>query len=103
MEVVGAPPVAFLIYIVLVGCALGLGRLLAGPSHPNPTKSGVYAGGEKAPRGILIPGYHPFFLVTVFFAILHLGALVLASGSQSPFTAVYVLGLLFALIALTLG
>lgn len=98
-----APPVAFLIYLLLVSILSGIGRLLAGPSHPNPTKTSLYAGGEESPLGTPAPGYHPFFKVALFFAILHLGVIVLASGGVSGGAAFYLVGLMVALIALILG
>jgi len=39
----------------------------------------------------------------LFFAVLHLGALVLGSGLSSPAMLVYLLGLMLALLALILG
>ena len=49
------------------------------------------------------PGYRPFFVVALFFAVLHLGVLVLATGIPSPVMRIYLLGLLLALLALILG
>jgi NADH:ubiquinone oxidoreductase subunit 3 (subunit A) len=97
------PPVAFLGYLVLVGVLYGLGRMLAGPTNVTPLKSSTYASGEAPPTQAAAPGYRPFFVVALFFAILHLGALVLGSSSLSPITAVYLVGLLLALLALILG
>jgi hypothetical protein len=53
------------------------------------------------------PGYRPFFVVALFFAVLHLGVLVLAVGGISSATAggtaVFLVGLMLALLALILG
>ncbi len=49
------------------------------------------------------PGYRPFFVVALFFAVLHLGVLVLATGISSPVMRIYLLGLMLALLALILG
>ena len=46
MEALLYPPVAFVIYLVLVGILAGVGRALAVPSQANPMKSGAYASGE---------------------------------------------------------
>lgn len=103
MAFVSSPPIAFLIYILLVCILVGIGRILAGPSQPTLTKSSPYASGE-APRSTHgTPGYRPFFQTALFFAILHLGALVLASGGVSWVSAVYLLGLILVLVALILG
>jgi hypothetical protein len=50
-----------------------------------------------------VPSYRPFFTIALFFAIMHLGALVLSSGGLSPITSIYLLGLLLVLVALILG
>lgn len=87
----------------MVGVLYGLGRMLAGPTNVTSLKSSTYASGEAPPTQAAAPGYRPFFVVALFFAILHLGALVLGSSSLSPITAVYLVGLLLALLALILG
>jgi NADH:ubiquinone oxidoreductase subunit 3 (subunit A) len=103
MEILLSPPVAFLIYIPLVLVIFLFGRRLAGPAHPNAVKSSTYNSGEAAPRGTAVPGYKPFFLIAFFFAILHLGVLVLGSGGFTLITGAYMLGLALALVALILG
>ncbi|HLV35554.1 MAG TPA: NADH-quinone oxidoreductase subunit A [Spirillospora sp.] len=103
METLFTPLIAFLIYLLLVGILSGLGRLLAGPPNPNPTKSSIYASGEEPMAGAPAPGYRPFFKVALFFAVLHLGVIVLASGVASAGPALYLIGLMMALVALILG
>ena len=98
-----SPPIAFLAYLVLVALLYALGRLLAGPSHLTPLKSSTYSSGEAPPTQLAAPGYRPFFVVALFFAVLHLGVLVLGSGGLSPITGIYLLGLMLALLALILG
>jgi NADH:ubiquinone oxidoreductase subunit 3 (subunit A) len=103
VEVLLAPPVAFLIYILLVGLLLVVGRVLAGTARTNPAKSSPYASGEEGVASAAVPGYSPFFRVALFFAILHLGVVVLGTGGLSPTAGVYLLGLMLALVALILG
>jgi len=103
MSILLSPPIAFLIYIPLVVLIFLLGKVLAGPEHPNPMKSSVYGSGELAPTSEAAPGYRPFFLIAFFFAILHLGMLVLGSSNLAPSSALYLVGLVLALIALILG
>ena len=80
MDFVLSPPVAFLIYVLLVAVLYGFGRLLAPASHRSVAKSSIYAGGEVAVTAKAAPGYRRFFIVALFFAVLHLGALVLATA-----------------------
>lgn len=96
------PPIAFLIYLLLVGILSGVGRVMA-PQRPNPAKTSTYASGEEADGETAVPGYRPFFLVALFFAVLHLGVLMLGSSNFSPMSLLYLAGLLLALVALILG
>ncbi len=98
-----SPPVAFLINLVLVGILYGIGRLLAGPANVTSGKSSTYASGEAAPTRPAVPGYRPFFVAALFFAILHLGVLMLGSGAFTPILGIYLAGLMLALLALILG
>lgn len=103
MEILLSPPVAFLLYIPLVLLITWVGRQLAGPGNPGVAKSSSYGSGEKAPHMAAAPGYRPFFLVAFFFAILHLGMLVLGIGNLSWQHAIYLCGLALTLVALILG
>lgn len=98
-----APPLAFLIYLGLASLLKALGRLLAGGGSPTPAKSALYASGEDLPKQAGAPGYRPFFIIALFFAILHLGVLMLGSSSLNWISGAYLTGLLLALIALILG
>jgi NADH:ubiquinone oxidoreductase subunit 3 (subunit A) len=98
-----APPIAFLLYLALSGLLMGAGRGLAGPARPTTLKSSTYASGEAPPAQRAVPGYRPFFVIALFFAIMHLGALVLGSGGLAPITGIYLVGLLLVLVALMLG
>lgn len=98
-----SPPIALLIYTVLVGLLYGLGRLLAGPAQKTALKTSTYASGEAPPTRAAAPGYRPFFVVALFFAVLHLGVLVIGVGGLTPLTGLYMIGLALALLALILG
>lgn len=74
------PPLALIIYIALVLVLYGFGRWLAPNVRKNLEKSSIYAGGEVANTSKAAPGYRRFFVVALFFAVLHLGALVLATA-----------------------
>jgi NADH:ubiquinone oxidoreductase subunit 3 (subunit A) len=103
MSILLTPPLAFLIYIPLVFAIYFVGRGLAGKGTPSEEKSSLYSSGEEAPTALAAPGYRPFFLVAFFFAILHLGMLVLATGTLDVKMIPYLVGLVLALIALILG
>lgn len=103
MQILLSPPIAFLIYIPLVLALFFIGKALVGKEHPTPEKSSLYASGEEAQTSMASPGYRPFFLIAFFFAVLHLGMLVVGSGTFSLNMLPYILGLALALVALILG
>jgi NADH:ubiquinone oxidoreductase subunit 3 (subunit A) len=96
------PPLAFAMYVILVGILSGMGRLLA-PAKATAAKSSIYASGEASPGRIAAPGYRPFFVTALFFAVLHLGVLMVGSSALTPITGLYLIGLMLALLALMLG
>lgn len=104
MNIILTPPLAFLLYIPLVLVIMWFGKQLAGKTAPNSDlKESTYASGEEAPVENAGPGYEPFFLIAFFFAILHLGMLVIGLGSLRTMEGVYIVGILLALGALLLG
>lgn len=98
-----SPPIALLINVVLASLLAGLGRLMAGPGTQTALKRSTYSSGEAPPARGLAPGYRPFFAVALFFAILHLGVLVVGTGGINAVTGIYLAGLSLALLALILG
>lgn len=104
IQILLIPPFAFLLYLLLVSVLTGIGRVMAGTHHSQSSvKLGAYASGEEPQSSSGAPGYRPFFQGALFFAILHLGVLVLASGGLSPISVIYLIGLIVALMALILG
>jgi NADH:ubiquinone oxidoreductase subunit 3 (subunit A) len=103
MPVAFSPPVAFAVYVLLVGILLVVAQALSAKGRTSSAHSAVYGSGEEAQTGAASPGYKPFFMVAFFFAILHLGVLIVGSGGFTVVTGVYILGLIFSLVALALG
>jgi NADH:ubiquinone oxidoreductase subunit 3 (subunit A) len=101
--VILAPPAAFLVYVLLVSALAAGGRYLAGPAKATALKTSTYASGEAPPQTAGAPGYRPFFVVALFFTILHLGVLMLGSSQFLPMSGIYLVGLMLALLALILG
>jgi NADH:ubiquinone oxidoreductase subunit 3 (subunit A) len=103
MQVLLTPPVALAIYALMVGLLLAAAWKTAARGTASQAKTSIYSGGEKAQAGMAAPGYKPFFMVAFFFAILHLGVLIVGTGGFTVVTGVYILGLIFSLVALALG
>jgi NADH:ubiquinone oxidoreductase subunit 3 (subunit A) len=102
-QMIFTPPIAFLIFLALAALLSGFGRLLAGPSRPTEMKSSLVTGGEAHHDPAGAPGYRPFFVIALFFAMLHLGVLILGTGGLNWIAGIYLIGLILALIALILG
>ena len=98
-----SPVAAFLIYFAVVSAISGLGRYFSAKGTRSQFKSTVYASGEANDPAPAAPGYRQFFVVALFFAILHLGVLMIGSSGLSAVAGPYLLGLILALIALILG
>lgn len=98
-----SPLVAFLIYLIVVFIVSGLGKLFSAKGHTAEFKTATYASGEEHDPIPAAPGYRQFFVVALFFAILHLGVLMIGSSGLSTVAGPYLLGLILALIALILG
>ena len=98
-----SPLAAFLIYFVVVAIVSGLGKLFSAKGHKTQFKTATYASGEANDPVPAAPGYRQFFVVALFFAVLHLGVLMIGSSNLSSVAGLYLLGLVLALIALILG
>jgi NADH:ubiquinone oxidoreductase subunit 3 (subunit A) len=98
-----SPLVAFLIYCVVTSIFSGLGRIFSAQGKDSEFKTSTYASGEENDPIPAAPGYRQFFVVALFFAVLHLGVLMVGSSDLSPTAAIYLVGLILALVALILG
>ena len=103
MEILLSPPIAFLIYVPFVILVLLFGRVIAARPKDSKIKETIYASGEEASTHPAAPGYRPFFLIAFFFAIFHLGVLIIGSGTFTFQSVPFILGLMVSLIALLLG
>jgi hypothetical protein len=103
MDYLLSPVVAFLVYIPLVLLLVLVGRGMAGKTKAGAMKSSIYGSGEAAPNTVASPGYKPFFVIAFFFAFVHLGILVLGSGTLTLTMGIFLIFLILALVALLLG
>ena len=102
-NIILSPLAAFLIYLLAVFIVSGLGKLFSATGRKTEFKTATYASGEEHDPIPAAPGYRQFFVIALFFAILHLGVLMIGSSGLSTVASVYLLGLILALIALILG
>jgi NADH:ubiquinone oxidoreductase subunit 3 (subunit A) len=98
-----SPLGAFLIYVAVIAVISGLGRLFSAQGQKTEFKTATYASGEENDPIPAAPGYRQFFVVALFFAVLHLGVLMIGSSDLSSVAVIYLSGLILALVALILG
>jgi NADH-quinone oxidoreductase subunit A len=98
-----SPPVAFFIFLAAAFLLYGLGAKMG----PKLTKVGgkleTYACGEHIPGVKVQFGYRLFFFIALFFTMMHVAALVIAtipSGKIIFFAAFYLLMIFLAIMAL---
>ncbi len=98
-----SPPIGFAIYLAATALLLVVAGAMSARGKASALKTSIYGSGEAAQRGVASPGYRPFFMTAFFFAILHLGVLIVGSGGFTLVTGVYLIGLILSLVALALG
>lgn len=98
-----SPPVAFLLFLCAAGLILAVGRGMA----PKPRKVGgkleTYACGEHLPGFKIQFGYRLFFFIALFFTMMHVAALVIAtvpSGKIVFFAVLYLAMIFLSILAL---
>ena len=98
-----SPPIAFLADLALSAILLAVAGFAAARGKASELKTSIYGSGEAARASAASPGYRPFFMTAFFFAMLHLGVLIVGSGGFTVVTGIYITGLILSLIALALG
>ncbi len=104
MNILMSPPIAFLIYSGLGILLIRYGQSTA-PTEDTALdqKRSLYGSGEAVPEERGVPGYKPFLLISLFFAIFHLGVLVVGLSNLSLTSVIYLIALMLGLVALMLG
>ncbi len=84
-----SPPVAFLICFLLCVGMYGLGRLVEEKGTPADGKYEPYACGESYQAEKLHFGYRKFYIAAIFFTIMHVAVLTIATvpGGASAYRA----------------
>jgi NADH:ubiquinone oxidoreductase subunit 3 (subunit A) len=98
-----SPPVAFLFFLGVAFALYALGKAMAPSLNKAGGKLTTYACGEDIPGAKVQFGYRLFFFVALFFTIMHVAALVIAtvpSGKIVFFAVFYLLMIFLAIMAL---
>ena len=84
-ETTNLAPIAFGVYLLLGWAVL---RLIAREAKPGPGGKGEpYACGEDFPREKIVPEYGQFYPFAIFFTLLHVAGLMLATLALAPAAA----------------
>ena len=97
VDVLLSPPIAFLIYLLLFYLLYLLGGLVAPKLRKEGGKLASYACGEDIPGVKIQFGYRLFFFIALFFTMMHVTALVIATLPSGPlvYLGVFYLGMIF--------
>ncbi|MCR4409263.1 MAG: hypothetical protein QHH43_04330 [Candidatus Saccharicenans sp.] len=98
-----SPPVAFFFFLAVAGLLYALGRAMAPGLNRTPGKLTTYACGEDIPGVKVQFGYRLFYVFALFFTIMHVAALVMATIpiGKIVYLGIFYLALIFlAILAL---
>ena len=97
IDILISPPLAFLVFLVLAFLIYALGSRLAPKLKKEGGKLTTYACGEDIPGVKLQFGYRLFFFIALFFTMMHVAALVIATipGGKIVFLGIVYLVMIF--------
>jgi NADH-quinone oxidoreductase subunit A len=98
-----SPPVAFVLYLFVVFLVYLLGKRMAPKLKKVGGKLTTYACGEDIPGVKVQFGYRLFFFIALFFTIMHVAALMIAtvpSGKIVIFAVLYLAVIFLSIMAL---
>lgn len=92
-----SPPVTFLIFLLGFYLLYGLASFIAPKTKKIPGKLATYACGEDIPGTKVQFGYRLFFFIAIFFTMMHVAALVVATLPKGAlgFLGIFYLGMIF--------
>ena len=103
IEFLISPPVAFVLYLIVVFLVCLLGKRMAPKLNRVGGKLTTYACGEDIPGAKVQYGYRLFFFIALFFTIMHVAALMIAtvpSGKIVIFAMLYLAVIFLSIMAL---
>jgi NADH:ubiquinone oxidoreductase subunit 3 (subunit A) len=103
IDILISPPVAFILFLGIASLIYLLGKRMAPRLNKTGGKLTTYACGEDIPGVKVQFGYRLFFFVALFFTIMHVAALVIAtvpSGKIVYFAILYLAVIFLSIMAL---
>ena len=101
MEILLSPPLALLVFVAVFTVFYFLAGRLAPKVNPAGGKLKSYACGEDIPGSKVQFGYRLFFFIALFFTMMHVAALVVATLPSGPiaYFGLFYLGMIFLSVA----
>jgi NADH-quinone oxidoreductase subunit A len=102
-DILLSPPIAFVLFLIAAVLLFRLGRRMAPKANNVGGKLTSYACGEDMPGTKIQFGYRLFFFVALFFTIMHVAALVIATvpaGKIVLFAVLYLAVIFLSIMAL---
>lgn len=101
MEIFLSPPLAFLVFLAIFYVIYFLAGRLAPKLNAVGGKLKSYACGEDIPGSKVQFGYRLFFFIALFFTMMHVAALVVATLPAGPiaYFGLFYLGMIFLSVA----
>ncbi|MGA2586754.1 MAG: hypothetical protein ABSF88_07005 [Candidatus Aminicenantales bacterium] len=103
IEFLLSPPVAFILFLAIAFLLYLLGKRMAPKLNKTGGKLTTYACGEDIPGVKVQFGYRLFFFIALFFTIMHVAALMIAtvpSGKIVWFAVLYLAVIFLSIMAL---
>jgi len=97
LDILLSPPVAFLVFLAVFTLLYWIGGRMAPKANAVGGKRTTYACGEDIPGTKIQFGYRSFFMIALFFTMMHVSALVVATlpGGPIVFFGIFYLGMIF--------
>ncbi|MGB9721232.1 MAG: hypothetical protein ACPL28_07140 [bacterium] len=97
IDILLSPPIAFIIFLGIFYLIYWLGSLMAPRLKKTPGKTSTYACGEDIPGTKIQFGYRLFFYVALFFTMMHVATLVVATvpGGKFALLSIFYLAMIF--------
>jgi NADH-quinone oxidoreductase subunit A len=97
IDILLSPLISFVIFLLIYYIFYRLSTGLAPKGKPSPGKLTTYACGEDIPGYKIQFGYRLFFFVALFFTMMHVAALVVATVPKGPlvYFGIFYLGMIF--------
>ncbi len=96
-DILLSPPVAFIVFLLLFFVVYLLAGRMAPKAQAVGGKLKTYACGEDIPGYKMQFGYRLFFFIALFFTMMHVAALVVATLPKGPvvYFGIFYLGMIF--------